>query len=196
MRTRGEGYSLGFRLLHWGIAFVMLGLLVTILLRMTWLSRDSVSEIINNYNLSQKIDMSPEQAVVLAKRVRQPMWDWHIYLGYVLCGLIFIRFIAAMFGKIPFLNPFKGNITMNERFRAFVYLVFYISVIISLITGIILKFDVEILPMVDFKMIHKASIYYFIAFLVIHFLGVFLAELSSENGIISRMINGKSKYDL
>ncbi|MGL4583714.1 MAG: cytochrome b/b6 domain-containing protein [Flavobacterium sp.] len=196
MRTRGEGYSLGFRLLHWGIAFVMLGLLVTILLRMTWLNRDSVSEIIKTYTLSQEVDMSPEQAVVLAKRIRQPMWDWHIYLGYVLCGLIFIRFITAIFGKIPFLNPFKGNITMNERFRAFVYFVFYISVIISLVTGIILKFDVEILPMIDFKKIHKASIYYFISFLVIHFLGVFLAELSSENGIISRMINGKSKYDL
>lgn len=196
MRTKGEGYSLVFRLLHWGIALVMLGLLVTILLRMTWLNKDTVSQIIIDYSKSQDVNITQEKAIVLAKRVRQPMWNWHIYLGYTLCGLIFIRFMVAIFGKIPFLNPFKGNITMSERFRALVYLAFYMSVIISLITGIILEFDLEILPMVDFKMIHKASIYYFIAFLVIHFLGVFLAELSTENGIISRMINGKSKYDL
>lgn len=196
MRTRGEGYSFLFRVLHWSIAFVMLGILGTILLRMTWLNKDAVSDIIMDYCASQDVNMTPEKATVLAKRIRKPMWNWHIYLGYVLSGLIFIRFFVAIIGKLPLLNPFKTNSTLNTRLRAIIYLVFYLCIIASLITGIIIEFDLEILPRVDFKLIHKASIYYFIAFLVMHFIGVFLAELSTENGIISRMINGKSKYDL
>jgi len=195
MRGRCDSYSLLFRLLHWSIAIVMLGILATILLRMTWLNKGAVSDIIMDYCNAQGVNMTQEKAEVLAKRIRKPMWDWHKYLGYALCVLIFLRFFLAMFGKLPLLNPFKVGYTFNTRLRAVIYLVFYLCVIISLLTGLVIEFDLEILPRVDIKMIHKASIYYFASFLVIHFVGVILAELSADNGIISRMINGKSKFD-
>ncbi|MCC9042561.1 cytochrome b/b6 domain-containing protein [Myroides sp. M-43] len=196
MRGRGDSYSFLFRFLHWSIALVMIGLLVTILLRLTWLNKAGVSDIIIDYINSQGVDMTAEQAVVLAKRIRKPMWDWHIYLGYALIVLIFLRFVLAILGKVPFLNPFKIGATLNTRLKAVIYLLFYICVVISLLTGLIIEFDLDVLPKVDLKLIHKASIYYFISFLVIHFVGVWLAELSADNGIISRMINGKSKFDL
>lgn len=195
MRGRGDSYSFLFRFIHWSIAIVMLGLLATILLRMTWLNKGAMSDIIMDYCNAQGVNMTQEKSIVLAKRIRQPMWDWHIYLGYTLCVLIFLRFFLAMFGKLPLLNPFKVGYTFNTRLRAVIYLVFYLCVITSLLTGLIIKFEIEVLPQVDFETIHKASIYYFIGFLIIHFVGVMLAELSSDNGIISRMIHGKSKFD-
>lgn len=195
MKGRGDSYSFLFRFLHWSIAIVMLGLLMTIILRMTWLNKDGISEIIMDYCKDQDVNMTQEKATVLAKRIRKPMWNWHIYLGYVLCGLMFLRFLVATFGKLPFLNPFKIGYTLNTRFKAVVYLAFYLCIVISLISGLILEFDLEILPRVDFKTLHKASIYYFVSFLVIHFVGVMAAEMSSDSGIISRVINGRSKFD-
>ena len=48
----------------------------------------------------------------------------------------------------------------------------------------------------DVEELHELSIYYLVAFLVLHLGGVFLAELTSQKGIISRIISGvKSKGD-
>ena len=196
MRMRGDYYSLAFRFLHWSIAFVMLGMLITILLRYSWLNKEEMSEIIMGYSTSQDVNMTKEKAVVLAKRIRAPLWEWHVYLGYALMGLVFIRIILGMMGRVPFLNPFKGGITLNLRIRAIIYLLFYVCVVISLVTGLVLELDIETAYNNEIKSIHFGSIYYFVTYLVIHFIGVLFAELSSDNGIVSRMINGKSKYDL
>lgn len=196
MRMRGDCYSLAFRFLHWSIAFVMLGMLITILLRYSWLNKEGMSEIIMEYSTSQDVNMTKEKAIVLAKRLRAPMWEWHVYLGYTLMGLVFVRIILGMMGRVPFLNPFKRGSVLNTRIRAVIYLLFYTCVVISLVTGVVLKLDIETAYNNEIKSIHFGSIYYFITYLVIHFIGVLFAELSSDNGIVSRMINGKSKYDL
>ena len=196
MRMRGECYSLAFRVLHWSIAFVMLGMLITILLRYTWLNKEGMSEIIMEYCTSQEVSMTKEKAIVLAKRLRAPMWEWHVYLGYTLMGLVFVRIILGMMDRVPFLNPFKRGITLNTRIRAVIYLVFYVCVVISVVSGVVLALDIETAYNNEIKSIHFGSIYYFVTYLVIHFIGVLFAELSSDNGIVSRMINGKSKYDL
>src|SRR5210317_659589 len=92
-RTNMKKWSVSFRLWHWLHALVVLGLLCTVLLRKTFLSWRSNSEILATKLSSMDIEVSSEQAKLLAKAVRAPMWEWHIILGYALAILLVYRIV-------------------------------------------------------------------------------------------------------
>ena len=170
-------YSKIYRILHWSIAITFTLMLITIFLRLTWMNKFNVAEIIGNYLNKNDVVLSQDQLIVLAKQIRQPMWDWHIYLGYVLSGLFLIRFTLPFFGEMKFQNPLDKNATTKEKFQKWIYIIFYVCVIISLITGLIIKFGPK-----EFKKsmesIHELSIYYLVAFIVLHLVGVLISEFS------------------
>lgn len=184
-------YSKIYRIVHWAIAITFLLLLLTIFLRLTWMNKNNVAAIIHNYLNDTGQLLTQEQLITLAKKIRQPMWDWHIYLGYILTGLFSLRFSLPFFGKMKFQNPLKKNISLKEKFQNWTYLIFYLCVTISLITGLIIEFGPK-----EFKKsmeeIHVLSIYYLIGFIVLHIGGVFLAEFTNQKGIISRIVSGSN----
>ena len=190
METRN--YPAIYRIMHWAIAISMLLLLLTIFLRLTWMNRDNMAGIIQAFMSGTDQSLSQDQLIVLAKQIRKPMWDWHIYLGYVLTGLFSIRMALPFVGRMEFSNPFKGNLTLKEKFQYGVYLVFYSCVAVSLITGLIIKFGPKNLKN-SMEEIHVLSIYYLVAFIVIHLGGVLRAEFTSQQGLISRIISGTRK---
>jgi len=55
--------------------------------------------------------------LALAKRIRQPIQIWHIYLGYVLTGLFILRFMLAPLGHMKFQNPFDKILTLKEKLQ-------------------------------------------------------------------------------
>ena len=77
-------YSAHFRLWHWLNAFVVLGLLSTVLLRKTFLSWRTNSEIIMTKLSEAGTEITAEQAKLIAKAIRAGMWEWHIIFGYAL----------------------------------------------------------------------------------------------------------------
>ncbi|MDO9593497.1 MAG: cytochrome b/b6 domain-containing protein, partial [Lutibacter sp.] len=101
-----KNYSAVYRMMHWSIAICMILLLITIFLRLTWMNKNNVAEIIQNYLNTTDQSLTQDQLIVLAKKIRQPMWDWHIYLGYILTGLFSIRFLLPIFGEMKFQSPF------------------------------------------------------------------------------------------
>jgi cytochrome b561 len=185
-------YTKVYRIIHWAIAFSFLLLLVTIFLRLTWMNIDNVAAIIQEYLSSTDQVLSQEQLIELAKKIRQPMWSWHIYIGYVLVGLFSIRFILPAFGQMKIQNPFDRTLSIKQKFQRWVYIVFYICVIVSLVTGLMIE-----LGPIEFKkpmaQIHVLGIYYLIAYLGIHWTGVLLAEFTDQKGIISRIVSGSEK---
>ncbi len=185
-------YSKIYRIIHWSIAITFLLLLITIFLRLTWMNKENVADIIQNYLSSTDQSLSREQLIVLAKQIRKPMWDWHIYLGYVLTGLFSLRFLLPFFGTMKFQNPLVKNLSFKQKFQKWTYIIFYICVVISLITGLIIELGPK-----DFKKpmeeIHILSIYYLIAFIAIHVGGVIIAEFTSDKGIISRIVRGSNE---
>ena len=185
-------YSKIYRILHWSIAITFTLMLITIFLRLTWMNKFNVAEIIGNYLNKNDVVLSQDQLIVLAKQIRQPMWDWHIYLGYVLSGLFLIRFTLPFFGEMKFQNPLDKKATTKEKFQKLIYIIFYVCVIISLITGLIIKFGPK-----EFKKsmesIHELSIYYLVAFIVLHLVGVLISEFIDDKGIISRIVSGEKK---
>lgn len=184
-----EKYSKVYRVIHWAIAFSFLLLLITIFLRLTWMNKFNMAAIIQDYLSGTDQVLSQDQVIALAKKIRQPMWNWHIYMGYVLVGLFSIRFILPTFGHMGFQNPFDRNLPVKVKFQRWVYLIFYACVIVSLTTGLLIEFGPKEIkkPIED---IHVLGIYYLVAYIVIHLGGVLMAEFKGEKGIISRIVSG------
>lgn len=178
--------------MHWSIAICMTLLLVTIFLRLTWMNKNNVALIIQDYLATTDQKLTQDQLITLAKKIRKPMWDWHIYIGYALVGLYSIRMALPFFGQMKFSNPFNKDLGIKEKFQYSTYLIFYVCVAISLITGLIIVLGPKNLkePMEE---IHVLSIYYLLAFIVIHLSGVFFSELTTQQGLISRIVSGPTK---
>lgn len=191
---QNKNYSSVYRIMHWAIATCMILLLITIFLRLTWMNKDHMAGIIKTYLSTTDQSLSPDQLIVLAKQIRKPMWDWHIYIGYVLVGLYCIRLALPFFGQMKFSNPFNKLLTLKEKFRYWVYLVFYGCVAVSLTTGLIIEFGPKDLKK-SMEEIHVLSIYYLLAFICIHIGGVLLGEFTDQQGIISKIISGTKKTE-
>lgn len=154
------------------------------------MNKNNVAEIIQNYLNTTDQSLTQDQLIALAKKIRQPMWDWHIYLGYVLTGLFGIRFFLPFFGEMKFQNPFSKELIFKEKFQNWIYLIFYVCVVISLATGLLIKFGPSEIKK-SMEEIHLLSIYYLIAFLIFHIGGVLWAEFTMNKGIISRIVSGR-----
>lgn len=185
-------YSTIYRIIHWAIAISFTLTLITIFLRLTWMNKNHMAEIIGNYLSKNDVVLSQDQLIVLAKQIRQPMWTWHIYLGYVLTGLFVIRFSLPFFGEMKFQNPLDKKITTKEKIQKWIYIVFYVCVIVSLTTGLLIKFGSKTIKE-TMESIHKLSIYYLVSFIVLHLAGVLYAEFTNDKGIISRIVSGKNE---
>jgi len=185
-------YSKLYRIIHWTIAVSFLLLLITIFLRLTWMNKFNVAAIIQDYLSGTDQVLSQEQLIDLAKKIRQPMWNWHIYIGYVLVGLFSIRFLLPAFGHMKIQNPFGKTLSTKMKFQKWTYIIFYFFVIVSLVTGLIIELGPK-----EFKKpmeeIHVLGIYYLIAFIGIHLAGVLIAEFTDQKGIISRIVSGSKR---
>ena len=187
-------YSKVYRIMHWSIAICTTLLIFTIFLRMTWMNKDHMADIIQNFLADKNTSLSRDELIVLAKQIRNPMWNWHVYLGYVLSGLFFIRLILPFFGEMKFRNPLNVALSIKQKFQYWVYLIFTICFTFSLITGLLIEFGPKSIKH-DVEELHELSIYYLVAFLILHLGGVLLAELTNQKGIVSRIISGKQSIE-
>lgn len=188
-----QSYSKVYRIIHWAMAISFILLLITIFLRLTWMNKNNMAGIIEVYLIENGQFLSQEQLIVLAKQIRAPMWEWHIYIGYFLVGLFFIRFLLPFFGKMKISNPLDKRLNTKEKFQKWTYIIFYVFVVISLVTGLIIELGPKDLkkPMEE---IHILSIYYLVPFIVIHLAGVLLSEFTDQKGIVSRIVSGDNDY--
>jgi cytochrome b561 len=153
------------------------------------MNKYNVSEIIQSFLSNEGISLTDDQAIVLAKNIRRPMWNWHIYIGYLLTGLFSIRFLLPFFGEMKFQNPLAKNQSKTLKIKKWTYIIFYLCITISLTTGLVMEFAAKEFSK-PFENIHVLSLYYLIPFIGIHLIGVLKAEFTNEKGIISKIIRG------
>jgi cytochrome b561 len=188
---REKRFNLAHRIIHWAIAFTVLFLLLTILLRMGWMNKDHIGNIIQQNQDRSNIHIDIKDAAVIGKAVRKPMWNWHVLAGYTLIGLYLVRMMLTAVQGIAYKSPFSKKTSAKEKFQAWVYIVFYSLLAVSLFTGFMIQNGPKSLQH-DMELVHVQSLYYLVTFIVLHIGGVMLAELGREKGIISRMISGDS----
>ena len=186
--------ALDFRIWHWIHAVVILGLLGTVFLRKTFLSWRANSEILIQKLSDINLEITSEQAKVLAKAIRAPMWEWHIILGYALVILLVWR-VQLFFTYSGNLN--YQNLKEETFFKKMVklgYIGIYGVLIFMAISGLMIHFH-EALALTkdaahDIKEIHELVFYAVLIFVPLHIIGVFIAENQDEKGIISDMVHG------
>jgi cytochrome b561 len=137
MRNSTKIFTPLHRGLHWGTALLMTVLFITGFLRINWMGKKAILGAIEK-NM-QGIDLTNEQTIVTVKSILDPMWQWHVYAAYVFFVIIAVRIIYMLVKGIRFPNPFSANTSAKEKFQGFIYLLFYLFVIVSSITGAYLK---------------------------------------------------------
>lgn len=186
-----QNFSIAHRLLHWSIAFVMLFLLMTIFLRENWMNKYLMRDMIMEYLNTFSVEISEDQGMKIAKAIRGNMWQWHINAGYVLIGLYLLRLTVNLKEKgLSFDFIFSKTLPLKEKIQKWVYLLFYIGIGGSLVTGMCIIYDIG--PHDLLEDLHKLSIYYLVSFIVIHFIGIVGGELTNKKNIVSEMIHGKN----
>jgi len=192
-------YSLSFRIWHWLHALVVLGLLGTVLLRKTFLSWRANSEILVTKLSTMDIDVSTEQAKLLAKAVRAPMWEWHILFGYALAALLLVRIVLffTRSGRQNFIDISSSS--LHKKMVKIGYIGIYVVLAFMAVSGLLLSFSESIgLVKETVHTIKEAHELVFNAvwiFVVLHIAGVVVADNTNEKGITSDMINGGSRTD-
>ena len=185
-------YSASFRLWHWLNAIVVLGLLGTVFLRKTFLSWRTNSEILMSKLSEFGTEVTAEQAKILAKAVRAGMWEWHIILGYALSFLVLYR-IYLYFTNAKNKESFS-SLSLHKKGVEVLYYLFYATLFFMAVSGLVLTFhnelDLSKELRHDIKEIHELVFNGILAFTVLHIVGVIVAELRDEKGIISNMISG------
>ncbi len=184
-----RSYPAIYRIVHWAIAVSFMLLLITIFLRLTWMNKYNVAAIIQDQLAVTGQQLSQDQAIALAKKIRQPMWDWHIYTGYALTGLFALRFMLPAFGRMKFQNPLGKGLSTTAKFRKWTYLIFYAFVVVSLVTGLLIVWGPKGWKE-SLEQVHVLGIYYLLGFIVVHLAGVLKAEFTDRKGIISSIVSG------
>jgi hypothetical protein len=93
---------------------------------------------------------------------------------------------------MKFTNPFNKQLILKEKFQYWAYIIFYFGSAMSLVTGLVMEFGPRDWKLLMIK-IHNCSNYYLIPFIIIHLSGVLLAELTNQQGIVSKIISGTKK---
>jgi cytochrome b561 len=190
MSAENRTFNLSHRILHWLIAFSLLFIVFTVFLRLTWLEKNNVAAILQENLKLLNISLSQDEAIKIAKKIRKPMWDWHIYAGYFLIGAYILRMVYFYFKGMAFPNPFKKDSSAKQKLQGWTYLIFYFLMAISLVTGFFIVNGPASYKDI-LETIHVQSIYYVILFIILHIAGIIIAEVTDDKGIVSKMINGK-----
>lgn len=201
-------YSTGLRLWHWLNAIVISGSLITVLINSTILKSRQRAPLVQSELNKNGGNVTLDQARAAVHVLSDKVWDVHMYFGYGLVALFIFRLIAEFFQLADqrFTKKLKKALQQfktikQERETAkhalvvkAIYIVFYLLLVIMVITGLCLAFDDGLaFPQAvqhDIKEIHGFCMYPILAFIVIHLAGVLLAERKDGKGIVSDMING------
>ena len=176
------------RFLHWIMALAMSILFITGFLRMNWMNKHQIISVIEQNTQINPIEK--EQSSKIAKEIREPMWKWHKLFAHIMIFSFIARILYMLKKGIKFPNPFKKLITLKERMQGLTYIYFYVFVAISAFTGVCLEKHFFDSYHEFIESVHKLGLFWFPLFILLHITGIFIAEITNQKGISSKMIGG------
>lgn len=208
--AHAKKYPSAIRLWHWLNAIAITGSLLTVLLHSTIMGAWDNGQLIKTNLAGKGVNVTDDQARSAAHEISDKAWAVHIYFGYALAGLFLFRLTAEFFQltdqrlirKIKsayrqyYIVKRNREMVRHEFWVKTIYAIFYLLLFITVITGLCLVFEDNIpaLKRLHFiREIHQINMYLILAFIVVHLVGVFLAERKNSKGIVSDMIHGGSE---
>lgn len=210
MRHSGavKKHSITIRLWHWLNALIITGSLVTVLLNSTLFDVKTNAAYIEEQLHLAAVNVTKQQAASLAHGMEDKVWDIHIYFGIALTALFLFRLLSSFFQT----REQRFFFILKETVRSYrslsqkstqalhdvsvkvLYLLFYIFLSITVMTGLTLTFKQELgiseATNHNIKEFHGFSMYVILAFIALHIIGVILADVGKNKGIVSEMIHG------
>ncbi|GAB2697514.1 hypothetical protein GCM10027037_22020 [Mucilaginibacter koreensis] len=198
--------SASLRLWHWASVLIISGSLITVLINSTVLDEHESGNFIKSKLANPTV--TDQQASGVSHALSDEIWGVHIYFGYALAAFLLFRLILEGFpstkqrffkklGKAWKDFKLKNSdyaIARHELAVKITYLVFYITLMVIVVTGLSLAFKKQLgIPRSishSIKEVHGFCMYIVIAFILVHIIGVILAERKANAGIVSDMING------
>ncbi|WP_303312194.1 cytochrome b/b6 domain-containing protein [Hymenobacter sp. BT730] len=206
--SSAKKYSAGLRIWHWANWAVISGLLSTILFLKVIINMRGLFPKMQEALAKNGIEATKEQLRGIGGLVSHRIWDWHIYLGITLSGLLLWRIVveitqpasqkfsarlhqAKQSTQDAPLKPFRLRHSVAVKYS---YLIFYVLLLVMVVTGLALTYadDVEALHKLEhtIKEVHNVNMYLILAFFAVHLGGVVWAELTKDRGVVSEMIHG------
>jgi len=202
-------YAAPLRFWHWANAIIISGSLITVLINSTITNGRTSATLIKDELQKAGANVTTDQARSTSHALGDSVWDIHVYFGYALAALLVFRLLLEFFqvADQKFIRKIKNAYTKFKVTKAnreaarhelavkTIYSLFYILLIIMVVTGLFLAFEDALVAYKSIrhsvKNIHGFCMYLALAFIIIHLAGVFLAERKKESaGIVSDMING------
>lgn len=201
-------YSSRLRLWHWLNVIIVGGSLITVLINATITDKHAIAKLVKT-KLQETNGIDNNLSRSVAGALEDKVWLAHTYFGYCLVALVFFRLLLEFFqpadqtlirrlkNAIIQFKTIKRNqqMALHELTVKVIYIVFYCLMVVMVVTGLSLAFDDDI-PVLrsihhQIKSIHGFCMYLILAFIVVHIVGVLLAERKNEGkGMVSDMING------
>jgi cytochrome b561 len=192
------------RIWHWLTFLFFLASISTVIFGSTLFKTKENIAMVQEQAMHKGGVLTNDQARAIAHEFSDKLWMLHKYIGFGLSILMLLRIIIevaaskqdTVMGRIKAAASIpvkdaeqKHYINVNKS-----YLLFYMLFITMSLTGLVLAFeDVKFLDPIHkiSKQIHSYVQYGMYAYMVLHIVGVVLADTDKYPGIVSRMINGK-----
>jgi Ni/Fe-hydrogenase 1 B-type cytochrome subunit len=201
-------YSSSLRLWHWLNMIVISGSLITVLINSTITDKHAITDLVKT-RIQETKGVDNDLSRSVAGALEDKVWAVHIYFGYCLAALLFFRLMLEFFqlADQKFIRKLKDAFAqykaikkdrqeaLHELTVKVIYALFYCLLVIMAVTGLSLAFDDDVPALKSIhhpvKSVHGFCMYLILAFIIVHVVGVFLAERKKTGkGIVSDMING------
>ena len=192
------------RIWHWLSFLFFLASISTVIFGSTLYKTKNNISMVQEQAMQKGVVLTNDQARAIAHEFSDKLWMLHKYIGFGLSILMLLRIIIEVAASKQ--NTVMGRIreaasirVMDAEKKHYInvnksYLLFYMLFIMMSLTGLVLAFeDVKFLDPIHkiSKQIHSYVQYGMFAYIILHIVGVLLADIDSYPGIVSRMINGK-----
>jgi cytochrome b len=205
-------YTAPLRVWHWGNTLLVSGQLLTILfLRVIVDARSAVPEFLESLS-RENVTLTVKQAQSFAHIISERIWQWHIYIGLALAAFWLLRVGLELRGP----SELRFSARLREVARRYrlapaadkggagkallakiSYALFYSFLTVMVLTGLGLTWadDVAFLGQLEHTLeeIHNVTMYLILAFFVVHVGGVVWSEVTTDRGLISRMVGGEAR---
>lgn len=203
-----ERHAALIRIWHWTFMLLVLSTMVLVLFATQIFDTRANAPMVMEEAAHRDVELSEKQARGIAHAFSEKLWVLHTYVGYGISFLLLSRMLIEVVvskeqrlrSKIKKALTFTPANDVQKRDRLHYlwvkrgYLVFYLLILVMALTGLGLAF--EDVPIFDewhrpIKQVHEFGQYGMYTYVVVHLAGVLRADLTNNNGLISRMIHGK-----
>lgn len=206
MENKPKRYTANLRLWHWLNAVVISGSLLTVLINSTLLDRETNSALLSGELKDAGTKVSEQQLRAVSHGLSELVWNVHVYVGYFLIALLIYRLVGGLLlakkqhlyyqikTVLRLFRQRNGQIGIKDPLIKLLYLLFYAMLLFMAVSGLGIKFHQQIglsnATVHGLKEAHETVMYAILLFIVVHIVGVIIAERGNKRGIVSDMING------